>query len=856
MPTSSERPPGGRCPWCWGPIESTWVHCPACGVLLTDPDLRRLASLDEELAGLERRCAQVASARQSLVYRLRHRLPSLAVGVTPPPPPAPAPPPPAPAQPPGASRPEWTPARLGVALLGLGVALVALAALTFAAVAWPDLGDPARAGVLLTATGLVAGLTVTLRHRLPATSQALGVLSLGLLLVDWYVLWVAGWGAVLPATGWWALGTALVAGVAVGAGVGLDHVVARVLAPLLAWTSVLLAIAAFEPQAWSAAVALAAVVTAAVPLLRELGRRAGWHGATVLAAVVAGGVWGAALVAALAAVEASGATGVLVAAVAVGAPAGAPVAVRVWVEQAVSSSELDSWLGAAGAMAVGGAGLVGASGVLDAPPLLAAAGLWGAAAVACGRVLPGRWSAGLLGAGATFVSVAAVPATWCAAMVAVASLVELAPWSDDLGRAVPDAGAVLPDPGTAWLGATVAVGVAVGLAALATRLPGPGRARPLPSTAAAVLVGCGAAAGSVVVPALVGLSVAGALVGWAVVVVGAGLAAVGLRRPPVVAGAAVLVGGVTVPAIGWLATNRWTSVAALAGVVGASGLGAVVGPRRWRPGLAATATAAALAEVVVVGAALEAPGVVVGPALVLVAGTALVAAAWWDRAGRPGRTAVAVVAGVAGAVALPIAASDADHGELGVAVGLTLGAVAVGLAGGAPVLMARVRAWARWGAAVLAVGAWWAWMAQADVEVVEAYTLPAAGVVLVAGLLQRRASPGAGSWSAYGPALVLGLGPSLAMALGDDSWVRPVLVLAAGAGAVAVGVGTRLQAPLVAGAVVLLVEAVDTLAPVVALVPRWLLILAVGMVCVWAGATFERRVRDLRRGGDALRRLH
>lgn len=875
MTTSTERPGPGRCPWCWGSLEPAGERCPVCGVLLEDPDLRELHALDEELFEIDRRRAQVASARQALIDALRTRLPAQVPGAhearspfpwlpAPPPlglPPPPSPtfrPPPPPGRPsaPTTPTPELTPARLGVVLLGLGVALVALAALIFAAVAWPELGDSTRAAVLLTVTTLVGVLSSALRHRLPATSQALGALLLGLLLVDWHALSVAGLGAALPAAGWWALGTGLVAGAAAGLGIGLDHVVARVMAPLLAWTSGLLAIVAFEPVAWSAAVALAGGVALAVPLLDRLERRPGWHGASVAAAAVGGAVWVAALVAALVAVEAAAeGTGVLAAAVAVASLAGPPAALRA-LERTAASSELDAWLGAVSALALGGGVVVAVSGTLDPAYQPVAAGVTGAAAVAGGRVLPGRWSAGLLGAGVVFVVGAAVPAVSCAAAVVAASLVGLVPWSDDLSQLVPDADGALPAPADAWLVSTIAVGLAAAVAALATRLPGPGRARALPATAAGALVGAGLAMGAVVVPALLALRVAGALVWWVGVVVGGAVVVTVARRPPVAAAAVMVAGAVSVPATAWLAVHRWSTVAAISALAVVSGVGAAVAARRWRPLLAATAAAAALADVATIAAALEAPGVLAGPILVTVAAGMLVAAAWCDRVERAIRTAVGTVAGAGGAVGLVIAALDPDEGGLGLAVGLTVGATAVAMAGAAPSLAAASRGWARWGSAVLAVGAWWAWMAQADVTVVEAYTLPAAVVILLAGLLHRRASPDAGSWSAYGPALVIGFGPSLVVALGDDGWVRPVLVLLGGAAAVGVGVRARLQAPVVAGSAVLVVTAADTLAPVVALLPRWLVILVVGLACVWAGATFERRVRDVRRGGEALRRLH
>jgi hypothetical protein len=66
-------------------------------------------------------------------------------------------------------------------------------------------------------------------------------------------------------------------------------------------------------------------------------------------------------------------------------------------------------------------------------------------------------------------------------------------------------------------------------------------------------------------------------------------------------------------------------------------------------------------------------------------------------------------------------------------------------------------------------------------------------------------------------------------------------------------VARRLQAPLVIGSAVLVADAVVQLAPYLAafydVVPRWVTIGAVGLVLLAAGATYEQRVRDLRRVG-------
>jgi hypothetical protein len=107
------------------------------------------------------------------------------------------------------------------------------------------------------------------------------------------------------------------------------------------------------------------------------------------------------------------------------------------------------------------------------------------------------------------------------------------------------------------------------------------------------------------------------------------------------------------------------------------------------------------------------------------------------------------------------------------------------------------------------------------------------------------------SWAAYSPALLLGLLPSLARAVTDAGAVRPLLLGVAALVVLAVGVARRLQASLLVGAAVLAVDAVVQLAPylvaVYDVVPRWVTIGVVGLALVGAGATYERRVQDLRR---------
>ena len=145
-----------------------------------------------------------------------------------------------------------------------------------------------------------------------------------------------------------------------------------------------------------------------------------------------------------------------------------------------------------------------------------------------------------------------------------------------------------------------------------------------------------------------------------------------------------------------------------------------------------------------------------------------------------------------------------------------------------------------------ALGATWAWLAVADVRLVEAYTLPAAAVALASGAIAWKASR-ASSWWMFGPAIVVALGPTLMLALANDDVARSVAVGVGSLVIVGVGAARRLQAPLVLGSAALLVLAVDTLGPTAARLPRWLLLAVAGTLLLYVGATFERRRENARR---------
>ena len=145
--------------------------------------------------------------------------------------------------------------------------------------------------------------------------------------------------------------------------------------------------------------------------------------------------------------------------------------------------------------------------------------------------------------------------------------------------------------------------------------------------------------------------------------------------------------------------------------------------------------------------------------------------------------------------------------------------------------------------------AWCLGLAAAGVAVLEAYTLPAAAVATFMGWRASRREPHPHSWLAYGPGLSILLLPSLVVAWQSPGWLRLVLVGLAAAAIAIVGARARMQAPLLTGAVVAVLGAGRELAPAFARLvhdlPGWLPVAVLGAALLWAGATYEARLRNL-----------
>lgn len=790
------------CPGCRSQLPSPALSCPACGLVLTGSGPRRVFEMLSRVDGL--------------VADLYGQTPTTA----PPPPPAAVPPPPPP-------RPTITAASVPKILLGLGALCLLVAGIVFLAVAWASLGVGGRTAVLALITLVAAASTRWVVGReLRGGAEALASVALGLLPLDLYGAWRAGWLGALD-DGWFLVVTGVVvalAGAAAARWAATTAVGALFSAELIAALGVLgAALGVMDVLERSAAVAVLAslLVCATVTAL-------GWRlGLRVLAGAGAGLTalcW--------------------LALTAVGLLRLEPLTVaHLWGDLAV-------W-----------------------PLLVATAGVAGVA-------VPGRLPLGArVPAAATAVllaTLALTAATFDESPTRVA-LVELA-----VVAAYALLATRLPSPWR-WLGAApslvAALGLALGVARLAVtsmttlvlhqpwtldaldRLVGPDVPWTWPlllpagtagvAVTVATLVHCaGARPRSVLVPGAGGTLVAlalmvplydvplGVAVGVLLLVAGLlGLAGVRLCRDGLVVTA---VGGAGLALAAALA-NDWLTAGVLAVLTVVAVAAEVLGPRRlhdvgallapltgagllWTLGhLAGMETAwRALPVLVVLGLA-----VILAPALLreVAAAVAMVAAASSSvlAGGEPDQAWLAIYLTVAGVVATASSLVNPDRRRL---------------------------AWV--GLACLTL-AQWVRLQQLGVGTVEAYTLPLALVLLAVGALGLRRGTGS-SLRLLGPGLILAVLPTLLQVLADPIGVRAMLLGAACLALVAAGVALRWAAPLLAGAGAgaLVVLRQGTLAEIL---PQWVLIGLIGLALTVTGITWEQRLRELRRVSAYVRAL-
>ncbi len=835
-------PDAHRCPVCGAPVGTT--RCGECFADLGGSVGRELWFIDHELFRLSQR-------RRQLIEFLRAPRPAAQT------PPAPA------------MTPSFDPSAAGgpqvsSILLGLGVMLLVIAALVFAAVSWSRLGAAGQGALLVGLTlAAAAGTRHASRRGLSGTAEALGILTIVMgplvaqavrITIDLPDIDDRTW-ENLGVWSWWPAALVVIGVAAIGFGRTVDVRSPQVLGVLLVLLgpAIWVALAPLPLGFVSGLLALHAGLAAALP------GSAGRHRPTD--AVWA---WGAAITWCLALLvgiadaltidgswtEHAGSTTALAAcAIAAGAAA--------WRWRTRTASADIATIAAATATSLAiGRGLAGA--VPDvtwwpAMGLVAAGGL-----VAADEIRHLRTSAVRVVSWLT-AGVAALPllVNGGAVLAAAGSFEET--WHQTAwGRVDVDAIASL-DP--AWLSA--ALGLLALTAAVGARLRRLDRLHPEGQRRWAIS-GAAAFAGlaAVLVPPLagatLGLVTSGALAAASILVAAAAwsgdrrvlpagaLAILGLGLLWAVGSQPLLllVGGVALSlgAVGVL-RGRETGDRALISAAGALTAVAVVG----EAGVAAAALGAgdpwawavASMAAAIAGAALPhaEPGV-------------LTTSTTASTAGAPARTVGAVLVAAHLWTLLSIESSSEVSATAPITAALVVGVLAFASIA-ARTRLASPRGWVwRTAAGAEALALLWFRLGEAEVDTPEAYLLPLA-ILLGASAWMAARSRGddlasVASWHLEGPALAVAFGPTVLYALGDPGVTRQVFGLAVGALLIGAGATLRRRAPLDVGAVTVVVLGLQALLPYADQVPRWVSLGTVGVLLVAVGATFEQRRRDLR----------
>lgn len=797
------------------------------GMTHTPPPAEELRLLDAELWQLDARRAQLLARRAWLVTALQQNWQPKWQ------PPSPTGPTPA-----TTPRPEASAPSVQNVLLVLGGVLLTVAAMVFTLVSWGHLGIAGRALVLgaVTMATLAAPLPL-LKRGLRSTAESVAGLGLALTVLDA----VALHGAVFPETPgapYTAVASALLAGLWAAYGLlpraselRLPRPAALVAAqlPLFFW--------AIAADAGSYGLTAALLVTAGSDTVVAL--RTASKTLRVVAAIGAYGV---------------GACGVLAAGwlswTASGPSAAARAAALLLLASAIALAA--AWQGGRTAAPANGRAL----GLAVASGLLAVAALGGTAR----SLLPELWTVpahlafgiALLAAlrldrlpetvrrGLAWASgaVQALALLWALPVVGVVALGPLA-WASRAWAGAPSDARTAVTVDVAWPPHAEAVPVI--LAAVAAVLVLAVRNATWRPKATAGALGL-AWATALTLPAVLELPYSAGLLVQGVTTAGLLTAAV-FRRQHLTALVLALSTSVS------LACLALASQTATLTVLG--GLVALFTATSWRlaPFTAPTALAYGAALAVATGAAADWSS---PHTALLVLAVPVTAALLAPRLGDPKATVPVEAAGAAaGLLAVAMAATDLPL------LATVLALCAVIAAGTA------IRADRRpvgYAAAALFLAATWVRLAAWDIGTPEAYTLPVGVPALLVGALRHRRDPRTSSWTAYAPGLAATLVPSLFAAWADPHWTRPLLLGLAALVVTLAGARRHLQAPLLLGGAVLLLDALHELAPYLVQVtdalPRWVPPALAGLLLLALGATYEHRLRDARRMRRFLTNMH
>jgi len=833
------------------------------GMTPIPPPAEELRLLDTELWQLDARRAQLLSRRAWLVAILQ-KPQAQAQGT------------PTPAAPP---RPESSAPGVQNLLLLLGGVLLTIAAMVFTLVSWGHLGIAGRALVLGTVTlAALAVPAVLLRRGLRSTAESVAGLGLALTVLDAYALHEAAL-AGTDGTGYAAIASAVLAGVWAAYGLApatnalrlpLPTALCAAQLPLLLW--------AIAADAGPYGITAALLVTAGGDTLPAL--RTSVRSVRVVAAVGAygTGAWGA-LTAGWLSWTATGPSAVARAAALLLLAAAIALGAAWWSRGEKRTVALTV---TSGLLMVGAFGGVVRPALPEAwtVPAHLACGIALLAVVRSGR-LPDAVRHGLVRASG---AVQALAVLWTLPVLAVTLLGPVGRVAHAWTGAPSDARAAatvdVPWPPHAVAVPVVLVAVA-GVLVLAVRET-IWRPRALAGALGLLWATAATLAAVLELPYVVGLSVLGGTVAATLAVAGSLHRATPVRQDtaasgppsttpegtpspapdtpappvtPVSPGARSAPARITATVLALVASLdlAFLSLATqTATLVVLAALTALFAAASWQPRLAPVTAPAALGYAAALACATGAaahwtPAHTALLVLMVPAVAALLAA----RLGGSGATVPVEVAGAAtGLLAVALARTELPL------LALVLALCAVITAGTAVRPDRRPLGYA---ATALFVLATWVRLASWDIETPEAYTLPVTIPALLVGALRRHRDPQASSWTAYGPGLAATLLPSLVAAWGDASWTRPLLLGAAALLITLTGARHRLQAPLVLGGSVLALVALHELAPylvqVTGLLPRWVPPALAGLLLLALGATYEQRIRDVRRVREVLGRM-
>lgn len=825
--------------------------CRRCGYSGGHPLARRVWEIDNDLARL-------GWERAHLIDRMRRDR----CGPPPSPPMPPAPP---------VTIAAGRSLSVQAVLVGLGAFLVIVAAVIFAVVTWEQLGAAGQAAVLVLATVTATAITVVAaRAGLSATAEAVAVVAAGFGFIDIHAVRTA----VAPGGEWqlaWAVGITVVAAGLVALGRA-----ARLRGPaIVAVGSAQLPLVFLASMASPAGlgIATALVATSAVDL--ALGRALAadpvdWLPAPVPVALLVIGVftWAVGTIAATPWAVGSPSTSEVLWGVGILVGATAVAGHESWTDRERKPLAV---LAAAGAVLSGLAAVLGAGGAVieDGYALLLVANA-SAVAVLAGSLIAVGGTVGVerhatvseqetAGAGADprILAVQCAAGGWAAlslagwiepvlgSIVAPFALIADQGWWDhgvairtgDLDLGVIDDVQEVGGPAVGLVLGAVAIGTAA--LVLVVRLVGD-RIPAVRSWGTAAAIGIGL---------FIAIAVAGAMgdVPVLLLVVAYLVAAAALSLAPVAPRAfarpwlAVPAVPIAASAVAWAGTVDVFTVAALTflTIVGAVSVtrGLLQERRTWTAvwtaltGIALATTALTMALAVGAGA----PGAWIAALAAAAAGSGFAwigdrRAPWWSPA-----VDVTSAVTVGGALFGLADAGGPDPFSVGLLLVLTTAAAH------ATRPDRRVIGVAIAGVAALAL--WWLRLWEADVRVVEAYSLPAAVLAGGAGWWRMRQHPDLGSWPALGPALLVAAVPSTSVAIAESAVLRPLVVLGGAVAVTLAGARWRLRALLAVGSITAVIIAVDQLFPVVARLPRWIGIGTAGIVLLVVGATFERQRR-------------